>query len=195
MFFSSRRRHKDRPTVKITRELLEELSLRYPQHEAAKVVGKQCHGLPTLPESLQLQSFEIKISLFPYFSAGCGLTRQVHVDRLDRQPKTIFCWANLDLPLCRFKTACRALGLPNWPYRRRKSVQTLLDNIAGEDEAEEVVKILKAEDEALLKEPSKRLCRNFKRLRQAFYKEKYRERNSKDLPAPPLQDPAEGTDL
>lgn len=82
------------------------------------------------------------------------------------------------LSQCRFKTACRSLGLPNWPYRRRKSVQTLLDNIAGEDEAGEVVKILKAEDEALLKEPSKRLCRNFKRLRQAFYKEKYREKSS-----------------
>lgn len=79
---------------------------------------------------------------------------------------------------CRFKTACRALGLPNWPYRRRKSVQALLENIVadGEEDATEVVKILLAEDEALLKEPSKRLCRDFKRLRQAFYKEKYRER-------------------
>lgn len=43
----------------------------------------------------------------------------------------------------RFKTACRALGLPNWPYRRRKSVAALLDNIAGEEEAAEVVRILK----------------------------------------------------
>lgn len=36
----ARRRHKHRPTVKITREMLEELCLKYPQHEAAKVVGK-----------------------------------------------------------------------------------------------------------------------------------------------------------
>lgn len=37
---------------------------------------------------------------------------------------------------------------------------------------------LQAEDEALLKQPSKGLCRNFKRLRQAFYKEKYKERKA-----------------
>lgn len=41
-----------------------------------------------------------------------------------------------------------------------------------------MVRILKAEDEALLQQPSKRLCRNFKRLRQAFYKEKYKERKA-----------------
>ena len=78
----------------------------------------------------------------------------------------------------RFKTACRALGLPNWPYRRRKSVHALLENIAGEEHAEEVVEILRAEDAALLREPSKGLCHNFKRLRQAFYKEKYKERKN-----------------
>lgn len=82
------------------------------------------------------------------------------------------------VPCHRFKTACRNLGLPNWPYRRRKSVQALLDNISGEEEAADVVRILKAEDEALLQQPSKRLCRNFKRLRQAFYKEKYKERKA-----------------
>lgn len=75
-----------------------------------------------------------------------------------------------------FKSACRALGLTNWPYRRRKSVAALLENIAGEEDAEEVMRILRAEDEALLQEPGKGLCRNFKRLRQAFYKEKYRGR-------------------
>ncbi|PSC74389.1 ethylene-responsive transcription factor RAP2-12-like isoform X2 [Micractinium conductrix] len=125
------RRHKHRATVEITREMLEELCLQYPQHEAAKVVG-------------------------------CGLTR--------------------------FKSACRALGLPNWPYRRRKSVQSLLQNLgaggsSGKDESEgegeggaaEVVRILKAEDEALLKEPTKKLNPDFKKLRQAYYKEKYHQ--------------------
>lgn len=80
---------------------------------------------------------------------------------------------------CRFKSACRALGLPNWPYRRRKSVQSLLQNLgaggsSGKDESEgegeggaaEVVRILKAEDEALLKEPTKKLNPDFKKLRQ-----------------------------
>lgn len=57
-------------------------------------------------------------------------------------------------------------------------MQALLDNISGEEEAADVVRILKAEDEALLQQPSKRLCRNFKRLRQAFYKEKYKERKA-----------------
>lgn len=83
-----------------------------------------------------------------------------------------------DACLHRFKTACRALGLPNWPYRRRKSVHTLLENIAGEDNADEVVQILKAEDAALLREPNRGLCHNFKRLRQAFYKEKYKEKKA-----------------
>ena len=76
---------------------------------------------------------------------------------------------------CRFKTACRALGFTSWPHRRRKSVQALLDNSvdAEEDAASEVVRILQAEDEALLKQPDKKLCPNFKKLRQAYYKEKY----------------------
>ncbi len=57
-------------------------------------------------------------------------------------------------------------------------MNALLENIvdAGEEEATdvtEVVRILKAEDEALLKEPSKKLCPDFKKLRQAYYKEKY----------------------
>lgn len=82
------------------------------------------------------------------------------------------------LPNNRFKTACRALGLSNWPYRRRKSVHTLLENIADEGNADEVMEILKAEDAALLREPTKGLCLNFKRLRQAFYKEKYKERKA-----------------
>lgn len=34
------RRHKHRPTVQITREMLDELCLKYPQHEAAKIVGR-----------------------------------------------------------------------------------------------------------------------------------------------------------
>lgn len=51
----------------------------------------------------------------------------------------------------------------------------MLENIADsrDEDSIEVVRILKAEDEALLKEPSKKLCPDFKRLRQAFYKEKY----------------------
>jgi hypothetical protein len=54
-------------------------------------------------------------------------------------------------------------------------VQALLENIVktGEQEATEVVRILKAEDEAILKEPAKKLCMHFKKLRQAYYKEKY----------------------
>lgn len=57
-------------------------------------------------------------------------------------------------------------------------MHTLLENIAGEDNADEVVQILKAEDAALLREPNRGLCHNFKRLRQAFYKEKYKEKKA-----------------
>lgn len=54
-------------------------------------------------------------------------------------------------------------------------MQALLENIvdAEEEAASEVVRILQAEDEALLAHPDKKLCPNFKKLRQAYYKEKY----------------------
>lgn len=54
-----------------------------------------------------------------------------------------------------------------------------MENIVAQDDAAqgtEVLRILKAEDEALLKEPTKKLCSDFKKLRQAYYKEKYKEK-------------------
>jgi hypothetical protein len=56
-------------------------------------------------------------------------------------------------------------------------VQSLLQNISSsaEEDVAEVMKILQAEDLALVKEPSKKLCPHFKKLRQAFYKEKYHQ--------------------
>ena len=71
----------------------------------------------------------------------------------------------------------------------------LLENIQGEEgsaEMAEVVRVLRAEDEALLAEPSKGLCRNFKRLRQAFYKEKYRGRRRAAAGAAASASPASG---
>lgn len=58
-------------------------------------------------------------------------------------------------------------------------MQALMENIVAQDDAAqgtEVLRILKAEDEALLKEPTKKLCSDFKKLRQAYYKEKYKEK-------------------
>ena len=54
-------------------------------------------------------------------------------------------------------------------------MQALLENMmdAEEDAAIEVSRILQAEDEALLAHPDKKLCPIFKKLRQAYYKEKY----------------------
>ncbi len=56
-------------------------------------------------------------------------------------------------------------------------MQSLLHTISSstEEDVAEVTKILQAEDLALLKEPSKKLCPHFKKLRQAFYKEKYHQ--------------------
>lgn len=48
------------------------------------------------------------------------------------------------------------------------------------EETADVVRILKAEDEALLKEPSRKLCPDFKKLRQAYYKEKYHQKKETD---------------
>lgn len=60
-----------------------------------------------------------------------------------------------------------------------------MENIeeAAEEAAPEVLLILRAEDEALLKEPSKKLCPDFKKLRQAYYKEKYQQSNRNESSA------------
>ena len=52
-------------------------------------------------------------------------------------------------------------------------MQALLENVMGAQEAaaSEVVRILQAE--ALLKQPNKKLCPNFKELRQAYCKQKF----------------------
>ena len=52
-------------------------------------------------------------------------------------------------------------------------MQALLENVMGAQEAaaSEVVRILQAE--ALLKQPNKKLCPNFKELRQAYFKQKF----------------------
>jgi hypothetical protein len=54
-------------------------------------------------------------------------------------------------------------------------VQLLLENIVKteQEDSTEVAQILRAEDEALVNEPQKKLCPHFKKLRQAYYKEKY----------------------
>ena len=85
------RGHKHRPTVEITRDMLEELCLKYPQHEAAKVVGER----RATPPSLQFAAGPLPAAAAAWAcvppgytsrgpdktdagcTAGCGLTRRV----------------------------------------------------------------------------------------------------------------------
>ena len=61
----------------------------------------------------------------------------------------------------------------------KKLLENVLDAGVEAPHVVEVVSILKAEDKAILQEPSKKLCPKLKKLRQAYDKEKYQLKGSK----------------
>ncbi|XP_073007070.1 protein NLP4-like [Typha latifolia] len=103
----------------------------------------------------------------------------------------------LNVGLTLLKKKCRELGIPRWPHRKMKSLQTLIKNVqvvklvlelvlvqelgreegsAGEAELRSAIEILEQERKLMEKEPSIQLEEKTKRLRQACFKANYKKR-------------------
>ncbi|KMZ56685.1 Protein RKD2 [Zostera marina] len=91
----------------------------------------------------------------------------------------------LNVGLTLLKKRCRELGIPRWPHRKMKSLQTLIDNvqelgmengIAGECQLRCALQILKEEKKMIEKKPEIQLEEKTKRLRQAYFKANYKKR-------------------
>ncbi|XP_026658339.2 protein RKD1-like [Phoenix dactylifera] len=92
----------------------------------------------------------------------------------------------LNVGVTLLKRKCRKLGIPRWPHRKLKSLQTLIKNVkehGGEEgdvgDAQLVTSataILEQERKLMEKEPAMQLEEKTKRLRQACFKANYKKR-------------------
>uniref|UniRef100_A0A0D9WNK1 RWP-RK domain-containing protein n=1 Tax=Leersia perrieri TaxID=77586 RepID=A0A0D9WNK1_9ORYZ len=83
------------------------------------------------------------------------------------------------------KKKCRELGIPRWPHRKMKSLQTLINNVQvlqeaskanNEEELSMLVEMLQEERKLLEQKPYVQLEEKTKRLRQACFKANYKKR-------------------
>ncbi|KMZ66787.1 Pentatricopeptide repeat [Zostera marina] len=95
----------------------------------------------------------------------------------------------LNVGLTLLKKRCRELGIPRWPHRKMKSLQTLINNvqelgmengIAGESQLRCALEILEEEKKMIEKKPEIQLEEKTKRLRQAYFKANYKKRRLMD---------------
>ncbi|KAH7652552.1 RWP-RK domain-containing protein [Dioscorea alata] len=91
----------------------------------------------------------------------------------------------LNVGLTLLKKKCRELGIPRWPHRKMKSLQTLIKNVqelgreegnVGEEQLRSALDILEQEKKMMEKEPGLQLEEKTKRLRQACFKANYKKR-------------------
>ncbi|KAJ0975309.1 hypothetical protein J5N97_017274 [Dioscorea zingiberensis] len=91
----------------------------------------------------------------------------------------------LNVGLTLLKKKCRELGIPRWPHRKMKSLQTLIKNVqdmereegqVGEAQLRSILEILERERKMMEKEPGIQMEENTKRLRQACFKANYKKR-------------------
>ncbi|KAM0936785.1 putative transcription factor Nin-like family [Dioscorea sansibarensis] len=91
----------------------------------------------------------------------------------------------LNVGLTLLKKKCRELGIPRWPHRKMKSLQTLINNVqelgreegnVGEEQLRSALDILEQEKKMMEKEPGLQLEEKTKRLRQACFKANYKKR-------------------
>ncbi|GJN00239.1 hypothetical protein PR202_ga17655 [Eleusine coracana subsp. coracana] len=91
----------------------------------------------------------------------------------------------LDVGLTLLKKRCRELGIPRWPHRKMKSLQTLINNVqvlqeagkaTGEEELRALVEMLQQEKQLLEQRPYVQLEEKTKKLRQACFKANYKKR-------------------
>ncbi|KAG2610642.1 hypothetical protein PVAP13_4KG199600 [Panicum virgatum] len=91
----------------------------------------------------------------------------------------------LNVGLTLLKKRCRELGIPRWPHRKMKSLQSLINNVqvlqeagkaTGEEQLRAVVEMLQQEKQLLEQRPYVQLEEKTKRLRQACFKANYKKR-------------------
>ncbi|GJN29217.1 hypothetical protein PR202_gb17417 [Eleusine coracana subsp. coracana] len=91
----------------------------------------------------------------------------------------------LDVGLTLLKKRCRELGIPRWPHRKMKSLQTLINNVqvlqeagkaTGEEQLTALVEMLQREKQLLEQRPYVQLEEKTKKLRQACFKANYKKR-------------------
>ncbi|KAK3132020.1 hypothetical protein QOZ80_6AG0514720 [Eleusine coracana subsp. coracana] len=91
----------------------------------------------------------------------------------------------LDVGLTLLKKRCRELGIPRWPHRKMKSLQTLINNVqvlqeagkaTGEEQLRALVEMLQQEKQLLEQRPYVQLEEKTKKLRQACFKANYKKR-------------------
>ncbi|KAK1260722.1 Protein RKD2 [Acorus gramineus] len=91
----------------------------------------------------------------------------------------------LNVGLTLLKKKCRELGIPRWPHRKMKSMQTLIQNVKelakedgelGEAQLKNALEILEREKKLMEQTPAMQLEEKTKRLRQACFKANYKKR-------------------
>ncbi|KAF8723540.1 hypothetical protein HU200_021490 [Digitaria exilis] len=91
----------------------------------------------------------------------------------------------LNVGLTLLKKRCRELGIPRWPHRKMKSLQSLINNVQvlqeagkanGEEQLRAMVEMLQQEKQLLEQRPYVQLEEKTKRLRQACFKANYKKR-------------------
>ncbi|KAL6606926.1 hypothetical protein ACP70R_042579 [Stipagrostis hirtigluma subsp. patula] len=91
----------------------------------------------------------------------------------------------LNVGLTLLKKRCRELGIPRWPHRKMKSLQSLINNVqvlqeagkaTGQEQLRSMVEMLQQEKQLLEQRPSVQLEEKTKRLRQACFKANYKKR-------------------
>ncbi|KAL5207646.1 hypothetical protein ABZP36_032081 [Zizania latifolia] len=90
----------------------------------------------------------------------------------------------LDVGLTLLKRRCRALGIPCWPHRKVKSMQTLINDVQelgketeyDEDKIRSAVEMLQETKRLIEERPDGKLDEPTKKLRQACFKENYKRR-------------------
>ncbi|KAL6912138.1 hypothetical protein ACP4OV_000943 [Aristida adscensionis] len=88
----------------------------------------------------------------------------------------------LGVGLTLLKLQCRRLGIPRWPHRKLKSLQTLVNNVeelSGEQHGPEVRRVVKSllqERKMIEKMPGMKLKDGTKVIRQAYFKENFKRR-------------------
>ncbi|XP_019710662.2 protein RKD1-like [Elaeis guineensis] len=100
----------------------------------------------------------------------------------------------LNIGVTLLKKKCRELGIPRWPHRKLKSLQTLIKNVKefGREDGDvgetkiirSALEILEQERKLVEKEPATQLEEKTKRLRQACFKANYKKRRHMELEEP-----------
>ncbi|XP_006855335.2 protein RKD1 [Amborella trichopoda] len=91
----------------------------------------------------------------------------------------------LKVGLTVLKKKCREFGIPRWPHRKMKSLQSLVQNVQelgkedgemGEEKIRNAIKILEEQRNLMEKMPGMQLAEKTKKLRQACFKANYKRR-------------------